>query len=267
MTTYLKGVRETLSTYEGDSSDTDNAKQRLSGKLWRDFDFERAAQDPSYGWYGKDVWKNGTGTFTGTQASAGAAALVAGPTGFGTLLEIDSNSGTAAQGYQVQFTGHGYYPKAGETLYFEAQLRAHDIATAPEFFAGHGTIDTTFIATSGTPSVTAADFIGFYAVDDGAGLTFAIDDGDTGESAHASDVYTLVDADVTTDGSEWVHLGYRITFGDSVEAYANGLDLEVSVTQASEPDGFIVPTFVCQSSGSSVDPLIRVAHTCWAVKH
>lgn len=274
MTTYLKGVRETLSTYDGSNTDTDNAKQRLSGKLWGDFDFERALVDDQYGWFRKDPWKSTGQTlaatsvihpvFSYTEVNNGGCDLVAGPSGFGALLELDSDSTTDSDGAQIQFVGDGVYLAAGQTLYFEAMLRAHDVTTqSMEFFCGHATIDTTLIA-SAVPS--AADWIGYYTVDGGLGLTFGVDDGDDGVSLHASDVYTLVDGDVTTDGSEWVHLGYKWTAGQKVEAFANGVDLEVSVDIDSEPDGFVVPSFVCQSLGT-IDPLIRIAHTCWAVKY
>ena len=262
MTTVLKGLTESLDGYTGLSTDTDNAKQFLQGDLWKDLDFGLAAVNPLYGSFALDVWKNGVGTFTGTQATAGTGTLIAGPANFGSLLEIDSNSTTGAQGYQVQFTGHGRYVQDGQTLYFDAMLRAHDIATGPEFFAGFGTIDTTVISGS---AISPTKWIGFYIVDDGKGVTFGMDD-DSAVATHSADVYTLVDADVTTDGSEWVHLGFAWTAGQSCRVYVNGVDINYDGGVANDPvGGFMVPTLVCQSSGTT-DPLIRVAHTAWGAK-
>lgn len=261
MTTFFKGTTRAADGYSGSSTDTKNAKQYLQGTLWRDFDFGLAAQDPTYGWCALDRFKAGTGTFTGTQATAGTGTLIAGPSGFGTLVEIDSNSTTSTQGYQIQFTGDGVYLADGDTLYFDTMLRAHDIATGPEIFAGFATIDTTILASS---AVSPTNWIGFYAVDDGVGLTFGMDD-NSAVVTHSADVYSLVDADVTTDGSEWVHLGFKIQAGVACEAFVNDQPVGFDGGIAHDPAGFIVPSFVCQSSGTT-DPLIRIAHTAWAVK-
>lgn len=263
MATAIRGQVNTLDGVTGTSTDTDNSRLRLSGGIWKDFDFGQAAINPEYGWFSINPWKAGTGTFTGTQATAGTGALVNGVAGTGALLEIDCNSTTSTQGYQAQFTGHGVYLNSFQTLYFETMLRAHDIATGPEFFAGHATVDTTII---GSSAVSPTHWVGFYIVDDGVGVTFGMDDNST-VTNHTSDVYSLVDADVTTDGSEWVTLGYRWQRDIGCSFSVNGVVTPLAgYSAANDPAGFMVPSFVCQSSGTT-DPLIRIAHTAWAVKY
>ncbi len=272
MATIIKGQVNALDGVTGSSTDADNSRRRLS-PIWRDFDFGQAAIDPTYGWFAIDPFRAPPSSSTAavtpyvaTRATTGNVALIAGPSGFGSLLEVDaegtSGSATSGQGLQLQWTGHGAYLTTGQTLYADIMFRNHDIATGPELFYGFGTIDTTFIASG---ALSGTNWIGFSVVDDGTGVSFSMKDGTT-TATHSSDVATLVDADVTSDGSEWLHLGFRWQCNVSCEFSVNGVVTKSSTGITHDPTGFIVPTFVYQSGGTT-DPIARIASMRWGVKY
>ena len=249
-----------------------NSVPRLTGELWRDFDFDLATSSPYYGWYSLDSWKQGpkaiaatsvvSAPYATTIATAGTTAQIAGPSGFGALWEVDSASSTSTQGMNVQFVGEGAYLGTGQTMYFECMLRAHDIATGPEFFLGVSGINTAIITSSAVPGTTN-HWQGFYIIDDGVGVSWAARNGSS-TTTYASDVHAFIDADVTSDGTEWVRLGFRWVKGVSCDIFVN--DTKTSVGVTTEPAAFVCPSVVCQSSGTTA-PLLRFAHTAWAVKN
>lgn len=230
----------------------------LTAKLWRGIDRSRGAFDPINSFFHVERGQGGVGAFTSTQATAGTALYIASPTtGLGSVLELDCNSTTNTQGIQVQYPGLGVNPKDGMVICWETMLQAKDIATAPEFFAGMATLDTTLIASG---SISAADWIGFYDVTDGT-LNFGVEDGSQDISANVA--HTLVDGDVTTDGTAWVRLGFRWEVGTKLEAYVNGALVNTDdVAESNAPDGAIVCSYVCQSNGTT-DPIVLVAYTAF----
>lgn len=261
MTTFIKGVRDLQSLA--------NSEYRLTGQCWGDFDFAKAAQDPSYGFYARDPWKIGVSSstaavvpFVGTQATAGTTAIIAGGAGQSSLLELDSNSTTDAQGIQVQFTGLGHYLATGQTMYMEVMARAKDIATVPDLFVGAATIDTTIIASS---AVSATNWIGYYLLDGGTGISFGSDD-NSAPDAHSADVDTLVDGATTTDGTEWFRWAFKWVYGESIEGFVDSVSFANDSAVTAQPEGFIVPSLVCQSTGTT-DPIVEVAHLDFAVKY
>lgn len=222
------------------------------GLAWRDFNVTAAQLDSAYGRYFdcKANLANGTGT----QATAGTGAYIADTVAGGySVLEVDSNSTTNGQGYQIQWKGAGVYPEEGMTVYGHARVRFLDIATGPEFFAGLGTIDTTLIASD---AMSASDWIGFLSLSGGT-IKFGVDDGT--EDLSDSAIHTMVDGVSTTDGTEIVDLDFRWEVGSTLEVYVNGVLADITgIDLGNEPDdGFVVPSVVCQTNGTT-DPILHV---------
>lgn len=233
----------------------------LTSKLWRGIDRSVGTVDPMTGFFHVERGQGGVGAFTSTQATAGTALFIASPTtGIGSVLELDCNSTTNTQGIQVQYPGLGVNPKDGMIICWETMLQGKDIATAPEFFAGMATLDTTLIASG---SMSASDWIGFLDTAGGATCVpkFGVEDGS--QDISATTATTLVDGDVTTDGTAWVRLGFRWEVGTKLEAYVNGSMIDISdVAESNAPDGPIVCSYVCQSNGTT-DPIVLVAYTAF----
>lgn len=222
------------------------------GEAWRDFNVQAAQLDAAYGRY-YDC-KNDLANGTGTQASAGTGAYIAATAAGGySLLEVDCNSTNNGEGYQIQWKGAGVYPEEGMVVYGHARLRFLDIATGPEFFAGLATIDTTLIASD---AMSASDWIGLLSLSGGT-IKFGVDDGT--EDLSDSAIHTMVDGATTTDGTEIVDFDFRWAVGSTLEVYVDGVLADITgISLGNEPDdGFIVPSVVCQSNGTT-DPIVHV---------
>lgn len=219
---------------------------------WRDFNVQQARLDSTYGRY-HDL-KNDLANATGTQATAGTGAYIADTIAGGySVLEVDCNSTTNGQGYQLQWKGAGVYPEEGAVVYGHLRLRFKDIATGPEFFGGLATIDTTLIASD---AMSATNWIGFLSLSSGT-TKFGIDDGT--EDLSDSTIHTMVDGDTTTDGTEIADYDFRWEVGSKLEVWVDGVKANITgIDLANEPDaGFIVPSVVCQTNGTT-DPIIHV---------
>lgn len=226
-------------------------RRGVCGEAWRDFSFSDAQFDPGYGrvYSGLNLAEA-----TGTQATAGTGAYIADTIAGGySVLEVDCNSTTNGQGYQLQWKGEGVYAEEGMVVYMHWRVRTKDIATGPEFFAGLATIDTTLIASD---AMSATNWIGFLSLSGGT-IKVGIDDGT--EDLSDSAIHTMVDGDTTTDGTEIVDLDLRWEVGTKVEAWVNGVKADLTgIDIANEPDaGFIVPSVVCQTNGTT-DPIVHV---------
>lgn len=222
------------------------------GEAWRDFDDQLARFDQSYGRF-FDL-KNDLANATGTQATAGTGAYIADTVaGLYSVLEVDCNSTTNGQGYQLQWKGAGVYPEEGMVFYSHSRLRFKDIATGPEFYLGLATIDTTLIASD---AMSATNWVGFLSLSGGT-IKVGVDDGT--EDLSDSAIHTMVDGDTTTDGTEIVDLDLRWEVGSKIEAWVNGVKADLTgIDLANEPDaGFVVPSVVCQSNGTT-DPIVHV---------
>lgn len=222
------------------------------GAAWRDFNVERARIDQTYGRF-FDL-KNDLANATGTQATAGTGAYIADTVAGGySVLEVDCNSTTNGQGYQLQWKNAGVYPEEGMVHYAHLRLRFKDIATGPEFYGGLATIDTTLIASD---AMSATNWVGFLSLSGGT-IKVGVDDGT--EDLSDSAIHTMVDGDTTTDGTEIVDLDLRWEVGTKIEAWVNGVKADLTgIDLANEPDGgFIVPSVVCQTNGTT-DPIVHV---------
>lgn len=235
-------------------------RQGLCSEAWRNFNFDAARNDPGYGAFYLNRGE-GSGAYTATKTGSATDAYIAGPSGFPSLLELDAVSTTNGQGINVQYKGQGCFPTSGMVIAGSLMCRFKDIATAPEFLFGHASISTAAIASD---VVAAADWAGFLSLSGGT-IVWASDDGtqDTG----ATTLHTMVDGVSTTDGTEWVNLDYRWEVGVGFEVYVNGVQFDVSdVAITAEPDGFVVPTIVFQTNGTT-DPILEVAYSAFGYKN
>lgn len=224
----------------------------LCAAAWRDFNFAEARDNPGYGrFYNQLALAEATGTQSGSQGAANYIAdTVVGSYG---VLEVDCTSSTNGQGYQLQWKGEGVYAEEGMVVYQNWRLRFKDIATGPEFFAGLATIDPTLIASD---VMSATNWIGFLSLSGGT-IKVGVDDGT--EDLSDSAIHTMVDGDTTTDGTDIVDLDLRWEVGSKLEAWVNGVKADLTgIDLANEPDaGYIVPSVVCQSNGTT-DPIVHV---------
>jgi hypothetical protein len=194
------------------------------------------------------------GDLTATQATAGTCTYIDTVDGFGTIMVADADSTTNTQGINIQDKQVSVNAKNGMIVAWETMTRAHDIATVPELFWGLSDVDTTIIASG---AITTGYRVGFYTVS--AGLLCVAGNNAT-PTATASTVHTLVDADVTTDGTEWVRLGVRAEVGRDLQFFVNGAKVASELAASLFPIGAaIVPSHVVQTNGT-VDPL---THSAW----
>jgi hypothetical protein len=221
------------------------------GEAWADFNVEAATNDSSYGRFYRLATR--LAEATGTQATAGTGVYIPDTSvgGF-TVLEVDCNSTTNGQGYQLQWKGHGWYPEEGGAFYMHLRARFKDIATGPEFFGGLATVDTTLIASD---AMSATNWIGFLSLSSGT-VVAGVDDGTEDLSGT---IHTMVDGDTTTDGTDIVDFDLRWRVGEKLEVWVDGVKQDMSaVDLANEPDGgSIVPSLVLQTNGTT-DPIMHV---------
>jgi hypothetical protein len=226
----------------------------MCAAAWRDLNLERAVEDPAYGRFFRNDGSAGEGAITATLTGSGTVEYIAGPSGFPSILEVDSVSTTDGEGVNAQWLGQGFFPTAGMVAYAHAKMRFSDIATEPEFLFGWATIDTTVIATD---AVSATDWMGLVSLTADGIVLFGSDDGT--EDLGATTIYTMIDAVTVTDGTEWVDFDIRWEIGKSFEVYVDGVLADTDdVAITAEPDGFVVPTLVFNTSGT-VDPVLHIA--------
>ncbi|WDI44778.1 hypothetical protein [Bremerella sp. P1] len=187
---------------------------------------------------GKDV-----GMFTATQATAGTFTVDTGLEGG--VAVADCASATATQGINVQADGAAFVPAAGVNLFFEARVKIADTATGPELFIGLSEIDTAILDTSAMASTNIA---AFYSVTDDNVLAFATEDG--GNATTEAGVYTMVE-------DTYVKLGFKIEGLSKITPYINGVAYDDNAITTNIPDTAVVPTFVCQSGGTT-DPILYI---------
>ena len=186
--------------------------------------------NPGLGWMEVDDFnKSGGATdWTLVNATAGTAALD--PTEQNGNLLIDAASTTDNQGVvQLQYLGMCATPAAGNVLAYEVRAKANVIAKI-DLFLGMASTDANILSTMPT------NYIGFYVVDVGAGLTFGCQDGT--EETSSSDVHTLV-------ADTYVKLGFRLEYGSAPECYVNGEEVTTGISADAAPDSLMRPSYAC----------------------
>lgn len=189
-----------------------------------------------------------TGRYVITQATAGTFVLDTGTSIENGVVLADCNSATATQGINVQLSlAAAFKPQVGQDIWFEARIKAADIATGPEFFLGLAEQDTTIIASS---AISTANHIGFLSVTDDNVVLHS------GEKASAAAtgaaIHTFVD-------DAWVKLGFKVTGLTKVEFWVDGVKQAdtFNLAAANIPIVSLTPSIVCQSGGTT-DPIVHL---------
>jgi hypothetical protein len=246
-------------------------RQGLTGEIWKGLNKERALVDPGYGFFHLERWRSGSGATTATmgdplyatQATTGTCNLIAGPDGFGSLLELDCNSTTAGQGIQVQARGLSVNPVAGMEISFEAMCRARDLSTTGvQHFIGLSDLETTIHA-SGVP--TTGDKIGFASITNNLISEFVMNTSGVPAAATGTP-HTWIDGDVTSDGTEWVKLGFLWRVDEFVRPFVQGVEFSSDLAISTDPAAAVCPSFVCQAN-TSIDPILEIAYYAFGYKY
>jgi len=222
--------------------------------VWADCPSLAIACDPTVGytffedfmnWKGAAIETTNMAGWTVSQATTGAAAYS--DTAQGGVVLLDSNSTTAAQGVQIQYTAGTlpFIPVAGQDIWFECRLKIVDTYDKCELFAGLSAVDTSIIAGS---DMTAANHIGFECHTDDGILLFG------GEKAGAE--ATPVASNTIAEDT-YVRLGFKVNGVTSVAHYVDGVLIATSILTANIPIVGITPSFVCQSGGTN-DPIMHL---------
>lgn len=182
-----------------------------------------------------------TGDYILTQATQGTAAKSTTEAG---VLDIDCNSGTVAQGANLQRAKAMFIPVAGKDIWFETKIKV-DLAGNAELFIGLSDLETAIIAGSANAS---DNHIGWQCVTDDGVLLFSAEKAGTGATKAA---VTLADA-------TYVTLGFHVIGVTEVEQYVNGVLTSANHVTANIPIVALYPSFVCQSDGGD-DPILSVA--------
>lgn len=161
---------------------------------------------------------------------------------------LDCASGTGGQGGNLQFVSLPVAVTSSNILGFEVRLKAADIATGPEFFAGVHASDTAIISSNAMDG-TANSYAGFKSLTDN-NVVLPVSADNTAEEAGAT-VDTLVDG-------TYVRYGILIYKRESVAFYKNGVLVATHTTRIPAASEVMYPSFVCQAGGDSVDPIVHL---------
>jgi len=226
-----------------------NEGRGISYDLWSKCPREAIMADPNFGHFFRDDFMDlATGRYTITQATAGTFVLDVTTTVDGGVALADCNSTTDGQGINVQATlAMPFKPKAGQILYFEARVKAADIATGPDFFLGLAEQDTTILASS---AISTANHLGFLSLTDNNILLHSGEKAGTAVTGVA--IHTLVE-------DTYVKLGFKVTDASKVEWWVNGVKQATSfdLAAANIPVVGLTPSLVCQTVGTT-DPIVHI---------
>lgn len=218
-----------------------------STNLWRSCPLLEYIHDPLIGFMVDERWDSydaaaTTGDYVGTQATAGTAAISTAAPG---VLEIDCNSTTQGQGFQIQRAKSVFLPAAGKHIWAEFKLKVVDTFDKVQLFAGLSEIDTTLIAAGANSS---ANHIGWEVATAGAGvMTFA------GEKAGARGTSTAA----TLAEDTYVKLGFYVDGVTSITQFINGVTVGTAIATANVPIVALYPSFVCQTDDTN-DPILHL---------
>lgn len=216
-------------------------------KLWRTCPLNEWLHDPSIGVYLNEQFADynaqaTTGSWVGTAATAGTAAIGTAEPG---VLVLDSASTTQGQGMQVQRTKSAFVPASGKSIWFEAKVKLVTSLSA-QVFVGLAAADTSIIASN---AMSTNNRIGWTSVTGDGVLLFDTDKAATGGTSTGT---TLVAGTYQTLG--WYYDGDA----DTVQQYVNDVAIGSAVATARIPKVVIYPSLVCQTNGTTT-PLLHCA--------
>ncbi len=185
-------------------------------------------------------------TWQATQQGAGTLALDSAIPG---IALADSGSTTQHQGINVQRNSPGLVPIASTNTYFEARVKIVDAYNLVQVVVGLATKDTTAWPNGVISNITT---IGALTVGTGnAGLLkFSHQRGGTGGSEVT--LATFLEEDT------YIKLGFKQTGVTSAAIYVDGAEVAITEVAADLPNALVFPTLVCQSDGTSADPIMHV---------
>lgn len=216
--------------------------------LWQSFPWLAYGHDPDLAVLYDERWTNynataTTGDWVGTAATAGSAAISTAASG---VIEVDCNSTTQGQGFQIQRTKTAFVPVASKDLWFEACFKVVDTYDKVQLFVGLAEADTSIIASG---AISTSNHLGFLISTGGAGaMVFAAN------KATAATTKTFT----TIEEATYVRAGFKISGSTLVgAAYLNGTEVTgAAITATNIPVVALYPSIVCQTDDTN-DPILH----------
>lgn len=205
--------------------------------------------NPAHGILIDEWWKSyndaaTTGDYVLTQATTGTGANAA-DADLGTVLLLDCNSTTAAQGVQIQNVKKAITPKAGRKIFAEFFWKVVDTFDKVQAFVGLAPVDTTIFATSAN---SLDNQIAHYTVQASAGAILFASEKATVGTPKAS--FTLAE-------DTFVATGFVVDGVTSCQQYVNGVAVGAAFATANIPVVPLFPSFACLSHGTN-DPIMHI---------
>ena len=224
-----------------------------SARLWQGVNLRDLEESYCGQVFSDDFQDLPTGRYTASQQNSKGTFALDSAKGGVALADSDSDV-AASDGISVQAggaAGAAFIPSATDTIWFEGYLKASDIATGPEFFFGLSSIDTSIIVSSANTSI---NHIGFESVSDDNVVLFHSEKAGTRTSSTQT-IHTLVDGATTTDGTEWVRLGFMVIGLSKIQVFVDGKIVDTLTTNI--PIVEMAPSLCCQSNAAT-DPMVHL---------
>lgn len=230
-----------VSTYDPELS------SGYTSNLWRTCPLAEYRHDPSIGVLLDEPWVSynaaaTTGDYVGTQATAGTGAISTAAPG---VLEVDCNSTTQGQGFQIQRTKSVFIPAAGKHIWAEFKFKVVDTYDKVQLFVGLAEADTSIIASG---SISTANHVGLYGAASNAGTMVLA-------GSKASTATTTTGTAIAED--TYIKYGLYFDGVTSVTQYINGVASSNTLATANIPVVALYPSFVCQTDGTN-DPILHL---------
>ncbi len=167
------------------------------------------------------------------------------------ILQIDSNSGTADQGAQVQHKTETILPAANKGLIFGCRLKVTDTISKSQIFAGLSILDTTMFDAGDN---TSTDHIGFEMNQ----ATLAAASGRVDFVAEKGGARTSVSTVTTLVEDTYIILEFYANGLDTITPLINGVGgTGITTGSTHTPTTEMAATFCCQSEGTD-DPILSL---------
>lgn len=218
-----------------------------SANLWKTCPLLEYMHDPMIGVLLDERWVSynaaaTTGDYVGTQATAGTGAISTAAPG---VLEVDCNSTTQGQGFQIQRAKAAFVPAAGKHIWAEFKFKVVDTYDKVQLFVGLAEIDTSIIASG---SISTANHVGLYGAASNAGTMVLA-------GSKASTATTVASTAIAED--TYIKFGLYFDGVTSVTQYINGVASANTLATANIPIVAVYPSFVCQTDGTN-DPILHL---------